>query len=200
MCGDLPSIKTLKRWPVVGVYKKPCSPRPNYRDSSKYKPPKRIRDLGDGTFISENDIRGCFRAQYKRCRKKCLPPAILIATPDGEVAVSELREGMPVWTQNLAGEQVLATIVMTSSVEVDEDHRIVVIELADGRSVEVSAGHPALDGGGVEHLRSGTIYDGSEITSAETRAYRQPRTFDLLPSGTTGVYWANGIPLRSTLE
>ena len=25
------------------------------------------------------------------------------------------------------------------------------------------------------------------------------RTYDILPSGPTGVYWADGVPLRSTL-
>jgi hypothetical protein len=35
-------------------------------------------------------------------------------------------------------------------------------------------------------------------TTLET--YRGGMTFDLLPSGSTGSYWANGILLASTLQ
>jgi hypothetical protein len=37
------------------------------------------------------------------------------------------------------------------------------------------------------------------VVSAELLVYTGGSTFDLLPSGPTGVYFADGIPLASTL-
>lgn len=48
-------------------------------------------------------------------------------------------------------------------------------------------------------LRDGDAYDGSVVVSADRIPYDGGRTVDLLPSGGTGVYWANGIELGSTL-
>jgi hypothetical protein len=33
----------------------------------------------------------------------------------------------------------------------------------------------------------------------ERLAYGGSKTYDLLPSGETGFYWANGVPLNTTL-
>jgi len=38
------------------------------------------------------------------------------------------------------------------------------------------------------------------VAGAERTPYRSGTTFDLLPSGPTGTYWADGIPLGSTLR
>jgi len=37
------------------------------------------------------------------------------------------------------------------------------------------------------------------VASADRVAYPGGATFDLLPSGSTGNYWANGVLLASTL-
>jgi hypothetical protein len=68
--------------------------------------------------------------------------------------------------------------------------------LADGGAVLVSPGHPLPDGLPVAALRVGDAYD---VASADRIPYGGGRTFDLLPSGDTGVYWANGIELESRL-
>jgi hypothetical protein len=65
--------------------------------------------------------------------------------------------------------------------------------------VLVSPGHPLPDGRPIAALRVGDAYDGSVVTSADRVPYDAGRTFDLLPSGGTGLYWANGIELGSTL-
>ena len=73
--------------------------------------------------------------------------------------------------------------------------------LADGRAVLVSPGHPGLDRHPVGGLRVGDEYDGDTVVvSADRIPYDGSRTFDLLPSGGTGIYWANGIELGSTLS
>jgi hypothetical protein len=41
--------------------------------------------------------------------------------------------------------------------------------------------------------------NGATVATAALEAYDGGATFDLLPSGGTGAYWANGILLASTL-
>jgi hypothetical protein len=129
----------------------------------------------------------------------CLARGTRIATPRGEVAIESLQPGDPIWTLDPAGERVAAVVDEIGSTPVPADHEVVHLVLADGRAVLVSPGHPLAGGGPVASLQPGDAYDGSVVTSAGRMPYDDGRTFDLLPSGRTGVYWANGIELRSTL-
>jgi hypothetical protein len=45
----------------------------------------------------------------------------------------------------------------------------------------------------------GDSLDGGIILSAERARYTGSATYDLLPAGETGFYWANGILIASTL-
>lgn len=129
----------------------------------------------------------------------CLARGTKIATPAGEVAVEALRPGDPVWTLDRLGQRVPAVVVEAGSTAVPPTHEVVHLALADGRRVLVSPGHPLPDGRPVAALRDGDVFDGSVVSSADRLPYDGDRTFDLLPSGGTGIYWANGIELGSTL-
>ena len=129
----------------------------------------------------------------------CLARGTSIATPTGEIAVETLRPGDAVWTLDGFGRRVAGVVVEVGSTPVDIGHQVVELVLRDGRVVRVSPGHPLPDGRPVAALRAGDTYNGSVVESAERIAYDGGRTFDLLPSGPTGVYWANGIELGSTL-
>src|SRR5439155_1009954 len=72
--------------------------------------------------------------------------------------------------------------------------------LSDGRTVDVSPGHPTADGRRVGDLVAGDAYDGAIVASADRVAYSGGATFDILPAGPTGAYWANGVVLGSTLR
>jgi hypothetical protein len=72
--------------------------------------------------------------------------------------------------------------------------------LDDGRELWVSAGHPLGDGRIVGQLQPGDVLDGAVVLSAERVAYRGGATYDLLPAGETGFYWANGILMGSTMS
>ena len=74
------------------------------------------------------------------------------------------------------------------------------ILLADGRELWASAGHPTVDGRPLGALRAGDRLDGARIVSANREPYTQRFTYDILPSGATGQYWANGVLLASTLR
>ena len=129
----------------------------------------------------------------------CLAGSTLIATPAGAVRVTDVRVGMIVWTQAADGSRVAAPVVEIGSMEAPSGHRMVHLALADGRELMVSPGHRTAAGRAVGSLRVGDVVDGSTVTRWELVPYVDGKTYDLLPAGATGRYWANGILLSSTL-
>lgn len=130
----------------------------------------------------------------------CLAAATLISTPNGAVRVTDLKPGMLVWTSNIDGAKVAARVLEIGSVQAPAGHRMVHVVLADGRELLASPGHRTADGRPLGSLAAGEALDGSTITHWELVPYTGDRTYDFLPSGPTGRYWANGILLSSTLS
>lgn len=130
----------------------------------------------------------------------CLARGTRIATPDGERPVEDLRVGMTVWTTDAAGWRVVGSVLAIGSTPVPPTHQVVHLVLSDGRTLDVSPGHRLPDGRRLGDLRSGDTVDGATVVSAALEAYAGGATFDLLPSGSTGTYWADGILLASTLN
>lgn len=129
----------------------------------------------------------------------CLAAATLISAPNGDVRVTDIKPGMLVWTAAADGMRVAAPVLEVGSTQVPASHRMVHLVLADGRELLVSPGHRTADGRQLGALASGDPLDGSTIIRWELVPYAGGRTYDLLPAGTTGTYWANGILLSSTL-
>jgi hypothetical protein len=129
----------------------------------------------------------------------CLARGTRIATPSGDVAVEDLNVGDLVWTLD-AGVRVAVPLVEIGSTPVPATHRVVQLRLSDGRAVDVSPGHPTADGRKVGDLRGGDGYDGAIVMSASLSPYSGGSTFDVLPAGASGTYWANGVLLGSTLR
>lgn len=130
----------------------------------------------------------------------CLSRGTRIATPAGEVAVEALRVGDLVWTVGARGDRVAAPLVAVGSMPVPPTHEVVRLLLDDGRVVLVSPGHPTADGRRVGDLVAGEALDGSRIEFVERLPYDGGATFDILPAGATGFYWAGGVLLGSTLR
>ncbi len=129
----------------------------------------------------------------------CLAAGTLIDTPRGPVAVENLQIGDSVWTVNEAGERVVGKILKVGNVRVPSTHQVIHVLLKDGRELWASPGHPTADGRSLGNLKIGELLDGSRVILIERLSYKGVATFDLLPSGDTGYYWANGILMGSTL-
>lgn len=130
----------------------------------------------------------------------CLAARTRIDTPHGPMAVEDLQIGDMVWTLNQAGERIAAPVLKVAHVPAPAGHRVVHLVLEDGRELWVSPGHPAADGRRVGDLETGDLLDGARVVSLEYVPYEGASTYDLLPSGDTGLYWAEGILLGSTLD
>jgi hypothetical protein len=128
----------------------------------------------------------------------CLAAADRIDTPTGPVPVSQLRVGMIVWTLDAASHRVGAPVLQVRHRAAPPGHEVLRLALADGRSVEASPGHPTADGRLLGDLRQGDLLDGSAVTAVQRVSYVGD-TWDLLPAGATGFYWADRVLLGSTL-
>lgn len=130
----------------------------------------------------------------------CLTLGTRIGTPRGDVAVEALRAGDVVWTMDARGVRVAAPLLAVGRTPVPSTHDVVRLALEDGRVVLVSSGHPTADGRRISELVAGDRLDGSTVTSARSVPYKGRATYDLLPAGPTGLYWANRVVLATTLR
>jgi len=130
----------------------------------------------------------------------CLSGDTVIDTPLGAVNVKDLTVGITVWTVNRQGERVSAPIARVGATRVPLTHVMVHLILDDGRQLYASPGHPTTDGRTLGQLKAGDPLDGSHVIAAQLVPYNQSYTYDLLPAGNTGFYWANGILVASTLK
>jgi hypothetical protein len=130
----------------------------------------------------------------------CLAAGVRIATPFGDIPVENLREGMAVWTTDRHGRRILGTVLRVGYMQAPLGHEVIRLSLADGRSVTASPNHPTADGRTVGALHPGDVFDGSVVVAARPIGYADGATYDLLPSGPTGTYFANGVLLASTLR
>ena len=119
-------------WPIEQV----CDPLPMPGDTV------RPESLKDGTLIYTRKGKK-FRGTQNLCR--CLPGETKIATPRGEKRISELATGDTVWTADKTGKRVAAPLVAVNKVNPGDDHQMVCIELADGRSLKATPEHPSAD-------------------------------------------------------
>jgi hypothetical protein len=129
----------------------------------------------------------------------CLAAATLIATPNGAVPVTDVKPGMLVWTASPDGSRVAAPVLEVGNTPVPAGHLMVHLILADGRELLASPGHRTADGRPLGALAAGDPLAGSTVTVWELVPYAGDKTYDLLPAGPTTTYWADGIPLASTL-
>jgi len=147
----------------------------------------------DGVILgeqSENTVLTC---------PICLPGETMIDTPEGQVPVRDIREGMLVWSPGPDGTQEAVPVLRTGRTPVSPDNRVVHLRLSDGRELTASPGHPTLDGRPVGSLSVGDVVDGAVVIGTDQVPIGGEFTFDILPAGATGGYLANGIPLKSTL-
>jgi hypothetical protein len=131
---------------------------------------------------------------------RCLPPDARVLTPAGEVEIAKLRTGDPIMTVSADGRRTRATVLRVARQSVVTAHEMVVLHLDGGRTVRGSALHPLADGRALGGLKLGDRVDGSVVTALSREPFAGDATWDLLPTGETGIYFIDGVPLGSTLR
>jgi hypothetical protein len=129
----------------------------------------------------------------------CLTKGTLIDAPGGPVPVEQLCEGMTIWTVGESGKRIAAAVVETTMTPVPSLFQVVKVGLQDGRSVIAAWRHPTAEGRALGEYHVGDALDGAIVVVVEHVIYKGGATYDILPGGSTGLYWANGILLKSTL-
>ncbi len=164
-----------------------------------------IKDSSGQGYIIKGTVAGSGTAAVQSRQPSiatcpiCLAAHTFIATPQGPVPVEDLRAGDVVWTLDGQGKRVAAPILKTAQVPAAPGQPVVHLALEDGRQLWASPGHPTADGRFLGQLRPGDRLDGGRVTLAGLAPYRGPATYDILPAGGTGDYWADGILVGSTL-
>ncbi len=153
----------------------------------------------EGTITSLGKMKILKREPSFNTCPICLARGTMIDTPDGPVPVEQLRKGMAVWTADHTGKRTPAIVVKTAVTQVPLSFQIIRLTLSDGRVLTASAGHPTAEGWALGDYGPGDTLNGAFVASVEVLAYDGDVTYDLLPSGETGLYWANGVLLKSTL-
>src|ERR1035437_8481427 len=152
-----------------------------------------------GTITSTGVIKEMKKETSFNSCPICLTKGTVIATPDGNIRVEQIAKGMTVWTADESGNRVTAEVIDTISTPVPPSFQVVKVILSDGRTVSASPGHPTADWRALGDYQVGDALDGSAVVSTERVTYDAGATYDILPAGVTGEYWANGVLLKSTL-
>src|SRR5574337_2221321 len=121
----------------------------------------------------------------------CLSADSVIETPDGSINIKDIKYGMTVWSTDSNGMMVKSKVIKTNSVFVGNVHKVIDLQLADGRELFSSANHPTYDGKIIADLNIGEKYDGSIIKSMKLVHYKYQFTYDILPDSATANYFAN---------
>ena len=153
----------------------------------------------EGTITTSGEIRVLKREPSINIYPICLAKGTLIDTPSGPVPVEQFRKGMSVWTVDDSGKRIAAAVVETAVTPVPSSFQVVMVRLNDGRTITASWGHPTVEERALGSYQAGDTLDGALVAMVEHVIYNSGATYDLLPSGSTGLYWANGILLKSTL-
>ncbi|MFC1989811.1 Hint domain-containing protein [Chloroflexota bacterium] len=154
----------------------------------------------EGTITASGKIKVLKREPSFNTYPICLTKGTLIDTPGGPVLVEQLHQGMAVWTVDNSGKRIAATVVETSVTSVPSSFQVVRVRLTDGRTVTASPGHPTAEGRALGDYQVGDTLDGALVMTVLHVTYNGGATYDFLPSGETGLYWANGVLLKSTLS
>jgi hypothetical protein len=130
----------------------------------------------------------------------CLEAGTRIATPDGDVRVALLQPGDEVWTADVDGHRIQAVVERVVSRPTPGPHLMLQLVLSDGRELVAAGAHPTVTGRYLRELQPGQSYDGATVVAATWVTSTAPATYDILPGGPTGTYWANDILIGSTLK
>jgi hypothetical protein len=128
---------------------------------------------------------------------KCAAPDTPIATPAGERTIASLEPGDLVYSVD--GVEIRAVKILRVNRVPVFNHRVLHVTFDNGRTIDMTAGHPLADGRPLSVLRAGSELMGANVVSVMDTPYAHDATHDILPDSTSGAYFASGVLIGSTL-
>jgi hypothetical protein len=128
----------------------------------------------------------------------CASPDTPIATPGGERPIASLAPGDLVYSIHAAA--IVAVPVRHLARTPVRNHDVIRVVLDNGARLEMSAGHPTVDRRRFGDLKVGDRLDSANILAVERVRYGHAFTYDLLPASDSGVYFAGGVAVDSSLN
>jgi hypothetical protein len=122
----------------------------------------------------------------------------MIATPRGDRRIGELGPSDTVYSVDRNATVAVPILRLSRARAVH--HSMVRVTLQDGSVLSMSPRHPTSDGRVFGDLIAGGLLDGRRIVSVEKVLYEHPFTYDLLPASDSGMYFASGVLIGSTLH
>jgi len=127
----------------------------------------------------------------------CASPDTPIATPNGERSIADIRVND--WVYSVDRDGIKAVRVARVIRRPVRNHHVIRVMIDAGRNLEISAPHPTADGRTFGDLRVSDLLDGNRIQSVEVIDYAHEYTYDILPDSDTGLYFAGGMLIGSTI-
>lgn len=128
----------------------------------------------------------------------CIVHNTLIKTQKGNVCIQDLKKNMKIWSKNRLGKLCLVKIREVKKYKITKPHVIITAQLSDGRFISATSNHPIMQNKTLSQYCLGEVLDGSIIVSYKYSLYTN-YFYDILPLGESGIYYANNIPIVSTL-
>ena len=153
-------------------------------------------DMGPRCTDPDPDTGTCPQGCAPLCM--CNAPDTPIATPNGPIAIADLRVGDLVYSVH-EGAVVAVPIAQVRTADVPADHQVVRLVLDDGTTVEISPTHPLVDGRTIGDLSVGDSIEGVGVADATLVPYGGDRTYDVLPASDTGTYFVGEARIDSTI-
>jgi hypothetical protein len=128
---------------------------------------------------------------------RCAAPDTPIATPTGERAIAELRPGDLVYSVDR--DAIVTVPILRVNRTLVRDHHVLHITFDNGRTIDMTAGHPLPDGRPLSTLHPGSTLLGGTVISVVSVPYAYDATYDILPASPSGAYFASDVLIGSTL-
>jgi hypothetical protein len=155
--------------------------------------------LSCGVYTQDSFLVGPDREPFMSCSGGgvCASPDTSIATPSGDVPISQLAAFDLVYSLGEDGIEAVPLLRVARTKVMD--HTVLGITLDDGSHFEISGPHPTADGRRLDQLNVGDELDGRRIVVIDFVPYAHAFTYDILPASKSGSYVANGVWMGTTL-
>lgn len=129
----------------------------------------------------------------------CFTSNTEIETLTGKVKIKDIILGTEIWSLNSNGKRVISKVIKTSK-SITNNTEMAVLTLDNEQKLTGTSNHPIFNKSTLGLIKTGESFENIKITNTSTYTSNNEEVFDILPNTDTCVYFANGIPVLSSLK